>query len=234
MEAPFPGGLSSLDFSETGVVAVLDETGRRLGIGAAVHDLDFAASCCRFHGENIALMGSGRLRTLRADGSMIGEMHVPPEAADLALLPGGSVLVGTGRTLHRLGDAQVSHEERGLKKIRAIAVESGGVWVAGSERRAVRLRPVEGGYVVRDFLELPGEPCAAAIGPDGELYLVLEPGDRIVRGVEEPRALPAVVTELARSGRGLWGCGPAGLVDLSALVPAPDGEGPAFDLPSCS
>ncbi|MHC4932062.1 MAG: hypothetical protein ACYTGV_07735, partial [Planctomycetota bacterium] len=108
-----------------------------------------------------------------------------------------------------------------------------GVWVAGRVARAVRLRPVMNGYEVRDFMELRGEPLAAAIGPDGELYLVLEPGDLLQRGAEEPRRLPVVVRELAQTGRQLWGCGPDGLVDLTAYVPEPGNDGPTFDLPSC-
>ncbi|MHC4225353.1 MAG: hypothetical protein ACYSUN_15290, partial [Planctomycetota bacterium] len=184
--------------------------------------------------ENLALLGSGRLRTLLPNGEMIGEMHVPYAATDLALMPGGGVLVGVGRTLHRISGVPMAHEERGLEQIRAIAVESGGVWLVGTKSRAVRLRPVMNGYEVRDFRELPGEPRAATIGPDGELYLVLEPGDRLQRGTEEPRSLPAVVRELARTGKQLWGCGPDGLLDLTPLVPEPGDDGPAFELPSCN
>jgi hypothetical protein len=231
MEAPFPGGLASLDFSAAGRLAVLDERGRRLGLPEIV-EVDPPAFRCRFHGENVALLGAdGLLRTLRPDGSPIGEMRLPVAATDLAVLASGSVLIGHQSGLVRLSESPLRHATPW--PVRAIAVESGAVWVLG-DARALRLRPVATGYEPTDELELPAPARAASIGPDGALYAVLEPGDRLVSASGGDETLPAPAADLARCGARLWICGPQGLFDVTGLlVPRPTDDGPRFDLPSC-
>ncbi|MGH7162493.1 MAG: hypothetical protein ACREID_03330, partial [Planctomycetota bacterium] len=89
----------------------------------------------------------------------------------------------------------------------------------------VRLRPTSSGFSVREVVPLPAPPRSAAIGPDGALYVLLEPGEAVVRrfagSPEPPRVLPEPATELARVGAELWSCGPRGLRDLTHLVPPP-------------
>jgi hypothetical protein len=246
MGAPFPEHFLvqplSLDVSPSSLMAVLDSGGRRLCFGRegrppAAHDVDFAALRCRFHGESIVLLGpEGELRTVGTDGLALGETRVRPGAVNLAVLRGGSVLVSYGRrggqahgiTLERLGPTPLVHKDPILLDATGLAVESGGFWLAGTgsaapAARAVRMRPVPAGLSERQIVALPEPPRAAAVGPDGALYVVLEPGESLVR-VSDARAgpvtrLPEPTHDLARGGRRLWSCGPRGLCDLTHLVP---------------
>jgi hypothetical protein len=246
MGAPFPEHFLeqplSLDVSSSGRMAVLDRGGGRLCLGRegrppATHAVDFAATRCRFHGETVVLLGrEGELRTIGKDGATIGDTRVRAGAVNLAVLRGGSVLVSYGRrggqahgiTLERLGPTPLVYTDPILLDATGLAVESGGFWLAGTgsaspAARAVRMRPVPSGLSERQVVALPAPPRAAAVGPDGALYVVLEPGETLVR-VHDARAepvsrLPEPAHDLARHRRRLWSCGPRGLCDLTHLVP---------------
>jgi hypothetical protein len=233
----------SLDVSPSGWMAVLDRGGRRLCLGRegrppVTHAVGFAAARCRFRGENVVLLGrEGELRTIGRDGKTISEARVGTGAVNLAVLRGGSVLVSYGRrggqahgiTLERLGPTPLVYKDPLLLDATALAVESGGFWLAGTgssapAARALRMRPVASGLSERQVVALPAPPRAAAIGPDGALYVVLEPGESLVR-VHDARSgsatrLPEPAHDLARQRRRLWSCGPRGLCDLTHLVPA--------------
>jgi len=247
MAAPFPEQFLeqplSLDVSPSGRMAVLDRGGRRLCFGregqpSATHDIEFAALRCRFHGETVVLLGrEGELRTVGKDGVTVGETRVRPGAVNLAVLRSGSVLVSYGRrggqvhgvTLERLGPTPLVYTDPILLDATGLAVESGGFWLAGTgsaapAARAVRMRPVPAGLSERQVVALPAPPRAAAVGPDGALYVVLEPGESLVR-VHDAQSgsvmrLPEPAHDLARRRRWLWSCGPRGLCDLTHLVPA--------------
>jgi len=260
MEPPFPDHdleqPLSLDVSGSGDIAVLDRGGRRLSFGRAGEapralDLDAPAIRCRFLGDNLVLLDrDGVLRTLRPDGETVGEVRVRAGAVNVAVTRGGGVLVSYGRrgtqehgvTLERLGTTPLQHKDEVLLDATGLAVETGGYWIAGTgseapAARVVRLRPVSPGLKVRDVLPLPAPPRAAAIGPDGALYVLLEPGEALVRvrkKAGEPARLSQPAAELARAGARLLACGPRGLDDVSHVVPPPDEPFPEPDLPSCS
>jgi hypothetical protein len=164
----------------------------------------------------------------------------------LAFTRSGGLLVSYGRqqelTLERLGTAPLSYTDAAVLDACCLAVESGGIWIAGTgpadpPARAARLRPVAGGLKVRETVGLPRPPRAIGIGPDGALYVVLEPGETVVRvaggRVGAPQRLAAPVHDLARAVRTLWSCGPRGLHDLTYLVP-PAADRPEIDLPPCT
>jgi hypothetical protein len=242
----------SLDVSASGRMAVLDRGGGRLCFGRAgrpptSHTVDFAASRCRFYAESVVLLGrEGELRTVGKDGATIGETRVRAGAVNIAVLRGGSVLVSYGRrggqehgiTLERLGPTPLVHRHATLLDATGLAVESGGFWLAGTgsvapAARAVRMRPVPSGLSERQVVALPAPPRAAAVGPDGALYVVLEPGESLVR-VHDAHAgpvarLPEPAQDLARHRRRLWSCGPRGLCDLTHLVPPAGAARPAHE-----
>jgi hypothetical protein len=246
MRAPFPEHFLeqplSLDVSASGLMAVLDCGGRRLCLGRderppVAHAIDFAARRCRFHGESIVLLGrEGELRTVGTDGTPRGETRVRAGAVNLAVLHGGSVLVSYGRrggqahgiTLERLGPTPLVHRDPILLDATGLAAEAGGFWLAGTgseapAARAVCMRPVPAGLSERQVVALPAPPRAAAVGPDGALYVVLEPGESLVRvfaGRTGPAMrLPEPANDLACRGQRLWSCGPRGLCDLTHVVP---------------
>ncbi len=246
MAAPFPEHFLeqplSLDVSSGKRMAVLDRGGHRLCLGRegrppAAYPIDFAATRCRFRGEAVVLLGKeGELRTVGKDGATISEARVRAGAVNLAVLRGGSVLVSYGRrggqahgiTLERLGPTPLVYTDPVLLDATGLAAESGGFWLAGTgsaapAARAVRMRPVPSGLSERAVVALPAPPRAASVGPDGALYVVLEPGETLVRvhdGRAEPvTRLPEPAHDLACDRRRLWSCGPRGLCDLTHLVP---------------
>jgi hypothetical protein len=248
MEGFFPDGFLegpvSFDASPSGRVAVVDEGGRRLCLGRrgeapAVVEGAFSSLRVRFYGEQIVLLGAdGLLRTLRPDGTPMGEARVRTGAANLAVTRAGGLLVTYGRrgtsdhgvTLDRFGPSPLSYKDPTLLDAVAVAVESGGFWIAGTgstapASRAIRLRPTASGLSLRETIALPAPPRAAAIGPDGALFVLLEPGEAVVRYFAErpeaPRSLPETAHEIARIGKGLWVCGQRGLRDVSAFLPRP-------------
>jgi hypothetical protein len=103
--------------------------------------------------------------------------------------------------------------------------------------RAVRLRPVPEGFRVREVVALPAAPRAAAVGPDGALYVLLDGGASVVRvdggRAGEPALLPAPLHDLARDGRRLLGRGDKGVEDLTRLVPRPLHDAAPPPLPPC-
>ena len=217
----------SIDASPAGVVALLSGDGRRLVLGDAEFELPGEATHLAFFDEVLGVLyADGALRSIDSAGKKVGKLRGPPGALDLAVTPGGSVLLSYPDRLVRLG----AREERFGFSGGALAVESGGIWIAGDDR-AVRLRPVKGGYKTLREIELPAPARAATIGPDGSLYLLLEPGDRLLG--TRLLDLDQELGDLTRGPGKLLGAGAGGVVDLTALCPAP-GEGPQFELPSCS
>jgi hypothetical protein len=247
----------SLDVSDKGAIAVLDRGGSRLSVareGASpeVHETGFRALRCRFLGEHVVLLGEdGLVVTLRRDGKPVGETRVREGAVNLAVTRSGGVLVSYGRrgsqdhgvTLERLGATPLQHFDASILDANCVATESGAVWLGGTgsespPARVVRLRPAASGFSAKGTVALPAPPRAAAIGPDGALWVLLEPGESVVRVVKdraEPlKRLREPAAELARDRRRLLTCGPRGLCDVTHLVPRPEGSFPEPDLPSCA
>lgn len=239
-------GVAAFDVAPSGRVATV--AGRSLSVdGGTAIELGFEGRRCRFRGEEIVVLGAGgELLSVAADGSVRGRARVREEARDVAALPGGSVLVcygpRAGVTLERFGEAPCVFKDATLLDAMCLAVESGGVWVLGTAAepppaRAVRLRPVPDGFRVREVVALPAPPRAAAVGPDGALYVLLEPGTSVVRvdggRAGEPSLLPAPLHDLARHGRRLLGRGDRAVDDLSRLVPKPLRDAAPPPLPPC-
>ena len=205
-------------------------------LGDDAFALDPPAITCRFHGERIALLGvDSKLRSATSDGKILGNVPLRDGATDIAVTAPGSVVVAfdSPPVLQRFGDAPLEFRHDLLQSASALAVESGAIWVAGPGR-ALRLRPVPDGLAVLDEVALDLLPLSAAVGPDGALYVVLEPGDRMLRVFAEQSVieLPEPVSDIARGGASLWACGASGVIDLTPLLPAPD-DGPQFQLPAC-
>jgi hypothetical protein len=234
----------SFDVDASGRFLVLDAGGERLslvrpGEAPRVFRGSFRAIRCRFAGEAIAVLcADGLLRTLSEDGTPIGEARVRAGAANLAVARSGALLVSYGRrgvaehgfVLERFGEAPLALPEGPLLEANVLAVESGGFWIAGTgaavpASRALRLRPAPAGFAIRATVGLQAPPRTAAVGVDNALYVVLEPGESVVRidgeRAEPVRPLPEPVTELARLGKHLVALGPRGFRDLSDLVPRP-------------
>jgi hypothetical protein len=247
----------SLDVSERGAIAVLDQGGRRLSVARPkgkpeVHEIGFRAIRCRFLGEHVVLLGEdGLVVTLRADGTPVGETRVREGAVNLAVTRAGGVLVSYGRrgsqdhgvTMERLGAAPVQYADTSILDANCIAVESGALWLGGTgsespPARVVRLRPSPAGFSAKGTMSLPAPPRAAAVGPDGALWVLLEPGESVVRifkdRPEPAQRLREPAAELARDRRRLLSCGPRGLCDVTFLVPRPEGSLSEPDLPSCA
>jgi hypothetical protein len=200
---------------------------RLLVIDDARFELDRDASHLAFRDEVLAIyLADGTLRSVDLEGRRVGRLEAEPGALDLAVTPTGSVLLSYPDALVRIGETRERFDEPGG----ALAVESGGVWVLRGTR-ARRLRPVRDGYTEVEAFDLPGDARAAAVGPDGALYVVT--GDAIfAHGATH--ALDRPVHAVARAGTRLIGLGADGIVDLSGLVPAPGDGGPQFNLPPCS
>jgi len=250
------GGVIAFDVAPSGRVAALGSDGFTLSLDCEGEtrelDLDFAALRCRFRGEDLVVLGRGsELLSLAGDGAKRGQARVREDARDVAVLPGGSILVGYGRRgadrhgvlLERFGDAPSVFADPGMLDLTCLATESGGVWVLGTAQepptcRAERLRPAAKGFTRKEVVALPAPPRAAAIGPDGALYVLLEPGESLVRvDLGAAGAVIRVGTPLhglARHGKRLLGCGAKGVEDLSGLLPRPPAERHPPALPPCS
>ncbi len=250
------GALLAFDVAPSGRVAAIGRDGRRLsleGIGPpCVVDLDFDAVRCRFRGEDLVVLGSrGELLSLAGDGKERGVARVREGALDVVVLRGGSIVVSYGRrgaqshgvTLERFGDTPCVFKDEALLDATCLAAESGALWVLGTgaehpTARAVRLRPVPAGLSVKEVVALPSPPRAAAVGPDGALFVLLEPGESLVRveagAAGAPVRLKAPLHALARHGRRLLGCGAKGVEDLSRFVPRPLAAARRPELPPCS
>lgn len=245
----------AFDVSPSGRIAGLESGGRRLSLEGAGPprsvDLDFEALRVRFRGEDLVVLGrKSELLSLEADGKARGVVRVREGALDVAVLRGGSIVVSYGRrgsqrhgaTLERFGDAPCVFKDEALLDASCLAAESGAVWVLGTAAeqptsRALRLRPVAGGLSAKEVVALPAPPRSAAVGPDGALYVLLEPGEAFVRveaGVAgAPIRLPVPLHALGRHGRKLLGCGAKGIEDLSRFVARPAADARRPELPSC-
>lgn len=210
----------SVDISDNGRIAVLDRGGVRLILsGRDPEALDRPARACRFFEEHpLLLFDDGLLKTAT------GERRGGAAPSDFAVAPSGSVYVIAGGMLERVGESPLKYEIGGT----VLATASGGVWVCGE--RAVLLRPVRSGLEVREQHELPSPARAAAVGPDGALYVLLDGG---LWREDDVIALDERLVDIAAAPGVLMGCGPSGVVDLTHLVPPPDGGGPRFELPAC-
>ena len=210
----------SVDISGSGCIAVLDQDGERIVLsGRDPETLDRPARACRFFDEHpLLLFDDGLLKT------PTGERQGGAGPTDFAVAPSGSVYVIAAGVLERVGELPLRHAIEGT----ALATATGGVWVCGE--RAVLLRPVRSGLDVHEEHDLPSPARAAAVGPDGALYVLLDGGlwrDGDVLKLDER------LVDIAAAPGVLVGCGPSGFVDLTHLVPPPDDGGPRFDLPSC-
>lgn len=251
----------SLAFARSGAVAVLDRDGRRLWITDAAGNADDIelvdpARCVRFfEDEPIVLTSEQELVRVKADGSRGASLRVRDDARSFAITPSGSAIVVYGRdgtashhtVLERLGASPLAWTDAPLVEATAVACDPGGVWVAGTGRdeptyRVIYMRPVSGGYTPVFSLPLPAPARSVALGPDGAFYVVLEPGDSIVRiergRVINPVPLETPVHEVARrpvaagEPAGLSACGPRGMIELDELVDAP-ATAPDFTPPAC-
>lgn len=241
--------MHAFDISPSGRIATLD--GRKLVLDGRAVDLDFEAARCRFRGEDLVVLGrKSELLSVAADGKARGMVRVREGALDVAVVRGGSVVVSYGRrgsqrhgvTLERLGDAPCVLKDPELLDATCLAADSGGLYVLGTAAepptcRAMRLRPAAHGFAVRETVALPAPPRSAAVGPDGALFVLLEPGEALVRvegGVAGPPVrLPAPLHALARQGRKLLGSGAKGIEDLSRLVGKPVRDAAPPPLPPC-
>ena len=219
----------SIAASPDGVVALLQGDGRRLLLGDATFELATEARHLAFQDDYLAVYGvDGSLLSFDAAGRRVGRLTGQAGALDMAVTPGGSVLLSFPDFLVRLGEK----EERFPFPGGALAVEPGGVWIAG-ESKALRLRPGREGYMTLEERALPSAARAAGIGPDGALCVLLDAGRTLLVGAATIE-LDEELTDIARDGGRLLGAGPDGVVDLTEHVPRPVGDGPAFNLPSCS
>jgi hypothetical protein len=243
--------VQAFDVAPSGRTALAE--GRRLSLeGVAPIDLEFEPLRCRFRGEDLVVLGrKSELLSIAKDGKVRGVVRVREGALDVAVLRGGSVVVSYGRrgaqrhgvTLERLGDAPCVFKDSALLDATCLAAESGALWVLGTAAeqptaRALKLRPVAGGFAVKEVVALQAPPRSAAVGPDGALFVILEPGESLVRveaGVAgTPIRLPAPLHALARDGRKLLGRGAKGVEDLSRFVPRPLADARRPELPPCS
>ena len=183
--------------------------------------------------SHIVLMEVGaKLHTLQPSGAPIGSVSIRTRASCLAVAPSGSVLVGYspegvaehGVLVERLGSSPLTWSDPDWEGVTGLAADSGGVWVVHGTR-AQRLRPVPGSFEAAQAVSLPADARAATIGPDGALFVLLEPGDRMVRAfgseIDAPVDAPTALMDIAGGGGRLWGCGESGLVELTDLVPPP-------------
>jgi len=229
MEPPFTGAAiedaTSLAFAPSGRGLLLDRGGRRLRVeGERVQELPGIAYCARFLSEQPIL-------TTKQGQTLFG------------ILPSGTPVVAyaaeavasQGILFSILGDPPVHCREALLPGVTAIAIESGALWLLGADR-GVRLRQGRGGFTVTRTVALPAPAGAASIGPDGALYVGCGASLVRVSGEEPdpPHPLSSVLRDLARRGASLYGLAADRILDLTHLVPAPDGEGPRFAIPSCS
>ena len=246
LERPF-----AIDVAPNGRMLLLDHEGKRLCTGQpgeppSCGTLHVRAKSAALLESHILLLEEGaKLHTLHPGGAPLGAVSIRPRASALAVAPSGSVLVGYspegfvehGVLVERLGSAPLTWSDPTFDGVTALAADSGGVWVVHGER-ALRLRPVPGAFEAAQAVTLPAAARAATIGPDGALFVLLEPGDSLVRvfgtEVDAPTALPDVLLDIAGGGGRLWGCGEPGLVELTELVPPPEAGGRLGPPPACA
>ncbi len=244
LEGLLPEQARSFDFSAYGRLALLDRDGGRLRVSTdeggpqEVPGVSGGVRCRWRGGDLMLLSDDDRLLTVAVDGELLASESVHPGARDLAVsTEGNSMVAYGGRTLERghavlerLGRTPGQFATDDLSEACALAPATGGVWVGGTgpSRPAARilyLRPRAQRFEVRLTILLPAPPRSAVIGPDGALFVLLEPGESMARiwhdEVERPQRLPAPLVEIHRRERQLWGVGPRGFVDLTRFVPAP-------------
>jgi hypothetical protein len=234
----------SFDAFASGEIAVLDRDGHRLLLyrsdeGAHRAPGAFNALHCRCRDGQILLLGrDGLLRRIRMDGSPVGEVSARAGAANLAVDKAGNIVVSYGRAgvaehgaiLERFGPQPASYADPDLRDATSLACESGGIWIGGTgvpapAARMVMVRPTAEGFARHLTVGLKAPPRSAAVGPDGALYVLSEPGEKLVRAFgEETTAehdLDEPLTEIGRVATRLIGCGPRGFCDLTEFVPRP-------------
>ncbi|MEE8106842.1 MAG: hypothetical protein V3T86_15015 [Planctomycetota bacterium] len=233
-------------------IAFLDRGGDRLVVFAGeeltvlAEGLD-GVRCAARASALVVLDRSGGLPSFELSRGALGALDVRAGANAIVFGRGGSLIVGFGEDarrehgdlIERIGASPASASPEGVDGATALAAESGGVWVGGArpEPRMVLLRPSPAGYDERMRFHLPAPPIAAEIGPDGALYVLLEPGDKVLRFFAEgDQAVHDLadppLRDLARAGNRLLGCGPSGLFDLTDLAAEPKHTAPP-ELPPC-
>ena len=234
----------SFDAFASGEIAVLDRNGTRLLLyrsdeGAHRAPGAFNALHCRCRDGQILLLGKdGLLRRIRIDGAPVGEVRTRTGAVNLAVDKAGNIVVSYGRAgvaehgtiLERFGPSPVTHADPVLSDATALATESGGIWIGGTgtpapAARMVMVRPTAEGFATHLTVGLKAPPRSAVVGPDGALYVLLEPGERLVRAfggeTTAEHDLDEPLTEIGRVATRLVGCGPRGFCDLTGFVPRP-------------
>ena len=230
-ERPF-----AVDIAPNGKLLVLDREGLRFGTGMPGE----APSCCILHvrakdavfldAHIVFLDEEDRVHTLQMSSTPIGSIPVRQGATCIGVAASGSVLIGYapgcahGVQLERLGSAPLTWSHLEFRGVSAIACDSGGVWIL-HERIAWRMRPKPGAVERTHAVELPAPVRSAATGPEGALFVLLEPGDALVRVFgdrqDAVQPLEAPLLDIGGGANRLVGCNESGLVDLTGLVPPP-------------
>jgi len=240
----------ALDFDVDGRLLVVDRGGMRVSFGIpgevfTTAILQAPVLRARLHGAHLVLLERGdRVRTMTEGGMAVGAVGVRPGASQLCFAASGSVIVGYGGdgceshevSVERLGASPATWSDDAFGPVFALTCDPGGSWVFDAES-GLYLRPAAGRFEIAMRVALPSPARAAGRGPDGAVWVLLEPGDRLMRvragDAEPPIDLPSELRDVAVGLRHIWGIDAHGPVELTHLVPPPDGEGPHFGLPSC-
>ncbi|MEM8886061.1 MAG: hypothetical protein AAGD14_18495 [Planctomycetota bacterium] len=212
--------------SDEGRLACLDEEGTVLWLDER-HELPAPAMALAFHGEDLAILADDALWRWGAKGTI----PVPPGARAIAFTMGGGLLLGCPRQLFRLGDHPLELTLPEDFDLRALAVDTGGFWVGGATE-VIGYRPVPGGVAERRRIPVSAPVRAMAPGPDGRLYLLLEPGREVYCETEHRGTATRDLFGMVREGPRLVGLADEGLAELSRFVgDAPDA--PDIEIPNC-